>query len=62
MITYWGLAIFVIGIVGFYILRNRARDFAIFLLWVSGVGFGIVIGGILFYVIATSAIDRIFGS
>ena len=62
MITYWGLGIFGIGIVGYFILRNRAKDFAIFLLWLSGVGFGIVIGGVWFYIVATRMMDRILGS
>ena len=62
MITYWGLGIFCFGIIGYLILRKSAKGLAGFLLWFSGVGIGIIVGGVWFYMIASTGLDRIFGN
>ena len=42
----WGIIIFVIGLAGYFILRNRSQGWATFSAWVCGAGAGIFIGAI----------------
>ena len=45
MDTY-GIILFVIGLAGYFILRNRSRGWATFFVWVWGAGAGIFVGAI----------------
>ena len=56
----YGIAIFVVGIVAFYVLRKRTPDFAVFCMWVSGIGAGIFIGAIWAYMIISGVLDNFF--
>ncbi len=43
---YYGIGLFIIGIVGYFILRNRSRGWATFFAWVWGLGTGIFVGAV----------------
>ena len=42
----WGIILFVIGLVGYFILRKRDTSFSTFFVWLCGVGVGIFIASI----------------
>ena len=53
----YGIVIFLVGIVAFYVFHKRAPNLAVFFVWVSGVGAGIFIGAIWATLIVSSIID-----
>ena len=52
----YGIVIFLVGIVAFYVFHKRAPNLAVFFVWVSGVGAGIFIGAIWATLIVSSII------
>jgi hypothetical protein len=42
----YGIVIFIVGVIGFFIFRKRSQNGAIFFTFVSGLGAGLVIGAI----------------
>ena len=52
----YGIVIFLVGIVAFYVFHKRAPNLAVFFVWVSGVGAGIFIGAIWATLIISSII------
>lgn len=57
----WGLIVFVLSLIGYFVFRKRSDGFAKFLLWLSGGAFGFAVGVLVFYFYAVNSIDRIFG-
>ena len=53
----YGIVIFIIGLVGYFILRNRSAGWATLSAWVCGVGAGIFIGAMW----AVQIVNRAFG-
>jgi hypothetical protein len=51
----WGIITFVVGLIGYFALRNRSQGWATFFVWVCGVGAGIVIAAVWALFIVESA-------
>lgn len=53
----WGIAIFIIGLVVYFLIKKNNDGLARFMLFVSGAGLGILVGAIWAYIM----VDKFFG-
>ena len=56
----YGIVIFLVGIVAFFVLYKRTPNLAVFFVWISGVGAGIFVGALWATIIVNRLVDNLF--